>query len=120
MRKLIKTSCFLILMPFLLTACKKDEDVEDCDCAGSTFGIIENTPASYSANGVFLVKDPRIGMVSYYDCDRSRQWEVSKTDTTFNYTISGNLKRKCLGPNPELIITAPGGPIELTDVKKND
>ncbi|WP_221392169.1 hypothetical protein [Dyadobacter sp. NIV53] len=115
MRFIIKVSFYYFLL--FASSCSKERD-EDCGCDGSTNLTIENQQARYSGNGSFVVPDKNVGFMQVSACDADSDWEVSKDGKTWNYTMSGNVKRRCPGPNPELELPAPGGPIEITYIKK--
>ncbi|WP_428663098.1 hypothetical protein [Runella sp.] len=117
MRFLIKTPFYHILLFFFASSCTKVD--RDCGCAGSTYRTIESLQAGYSGNGLFIVADTTGGYLYVSACDVNSSWEVSQNKQTLNYTISGNVKRRCPGPHPELELPAPGGPIQITSIKKN-
>lgn len=105
--------CILLLS---FASCSKDD--QDCGCGGSTRRILENVQARYAGEGVFVIPDINSGFTQVYPCDVDTTWEISKDENTWNYTISGNLKKHCPGPNPELELPYPGGKIQLTTIKK--
>ncbi|KAA0992661.1 hypothetical protein [Dyadobacter aurulentus] len=105
--------CILLL---LFTSCSKNN--EDCGCDGSTRRILENLQARYIGDGTFVVPDTLARYMSVYACEVDTAWEISKDEKNWNYVISGNIKNTCLGPNPELRLPPPGGPIQITNIKK--
>lgn len=110
---------FYFILPFLFTlSCSKGAD-EDCGCDGSTRRILENLQARYTGDGAFVVPDTMAGFIRVYACDVDTAWETSKDERIWNYTISGDLKKNCLGANPELALPYEGGPIRITFIKKN-
>ncbi|RAI74584.1 hypothetical protein HMF3257_10425 [Spirosoma telluris] len=86
-----------------------------------TVGVstIENLQARYIGDGTFVVPDTMAGSIRVNACDVDTAWEISKDERTWNYIISGNVKKRCLGTHPELELPAPGGPIQITYIKKN-
>ncbi|GLU52788.1 hypothetical protein [Dyadobacter frigoris] len=117
MRFIIKAPFYFILLFFFVSSCSKGDD-EDCGCDGSTYRTIENLQARYSGDGTFVVPDTNVGFLKVSACDVDTAWEISKDEKTWNYTISGNITKTCLGPNPELRLPPSGGPIQITDIKK--
>jgi hypothetical protein len=111
-----KTSFYLIVLIFLVSSCSKDD--EHCGCDGPTYRTLENAQARYTGDGTFAVSDSVEGYIYVSACDIDKAWEVSRDEKTWNYTISGNVKKRCPGPNPELELPAPGGPIEIGYIKK--
>lgn len=107
----------IIAILFLATSCSKMD--KDCGCGGSTYLTIDSMPASYSGDGYFIVKDSIAGYLHVSACDVKSDWEVSKSQQSWNYIISANVKRRCPGPNPELELPAPGGPIDIIYLRKN-
>lgn len=118
MRFFIRASFYVSLLFFFAASCKKVD--EDCGCDGSTSRTIENFPARYSGNGSFVIADTNGAFFNVSACDVVSAWEVSKDEKNWNYIISGDIKKRCLGPNPELQLPAPGGPIHITSIKKNN
>lgn len=117
MRLILKVPFYLTLLSSFVFACSKND--EDCGCEGSTRRVLENRLARYLGDGTFVVQDTMARFISVHACDVDTTWEISKDEKNWNYTISGNLKNTCLGPNPELRLPPPGGPIQITYVKKN-
>lgn len=113
----IRASFYLILLFLFTSSCTKEID-EDCGCDSSTYRTIENLQARYSGNGSFVVKDTNGDFLYVSACDVDHIWEINKDEKTWNYNISGNVKRICLGPNRELMLPAPGGPIQITYIEK--
>jgi ABC-type oligopeptide transport system substrate-binding subunit len=105
----------ILLLPFA-SSCSKNN--QDCGCNGSTRRILENVQAQYTGEGVFVVPDINSGFIQVYPCEVDTTWEISKDENTWNYTISGDLKKHCFGPNPELELPYPGGKIRLTNIQK--
>jgi len=118
MRFIVRAPFYFISMFVLASSCSKEGE-EDCGCNGSTYRTLENQRARYSGNGAFVVPDSVAGFLQVLACDVDPGWEVSKDEKSWNYTISGNIKRTCLGPNPELVVPRPGGPTQITHIKKN-
>ncbi|MCF0068828.1 hypothetical protein LZD49_00005 [Dyadobacter sp. CY261] len=116
MRLILNAPFYGILLLCFLSSCSKDE--QDCGCDGSTRRIFENVQARYVGEGMFVVPDTMAGFLRLYPCDVDTTWEVSEDRNTWNYTISGNLKKYCPGPNPELELPYGGGKIQLTNIKK--
>lgn len=110
-------SWYIILLFLLVSSCTKVD--RDCGCEGTTYRTIESLQAGYSGNGLFIVADTTGGYMYVLSCNVNSSWEVSQNRQTLNYTISGNIKRRCPGPHPELELPAPGGPIHITSIKKN-
>lgn len=108
--------CF-ILLSVLLSSCSKEAE-EDCGCDGTTYRNLENLQARYTGDGVFVVPDSMHVYIKVSACDVDTAWEISQDEKVWNYTISGNIKKRCLGPHPELALPAPGGPIQITYLKK--
>lgn len=117
MRLTPKVTFHFIFVFVFAFACSKND--EDCGCDGSTRRVLENRQARYTGDGTFVVPDTIAGFISVNACDIDTAWEISKDEKNWNYTISGNIKNTCLGPNPELRLPPPGGPIQITNVKKN-
>lgn len=118
MRFFTKAPFYFVLLFFFALSCAKEDD-EDCGCDGSTFRTLENIPARYAGNGTFSVPDTMVGIIAVYACDVDTAWEISKDSTnTWNYTISGDLKKVCLGTHPELGLPS-GADIHITAIKKN-
>jgi len=107
---------YLILMSISAFSCKKEKVDEDCGCNGQTYRTLENLQARYTGNGTFAVADSIDGYIYVSACDMDNALEVSNDDKTWNYIISGNVKKRCLGLDLEL--PAPGGPIQITYIKK--
>ncbi len=118
MRFSIRTLFYFILLFFFASSCAKFE--EDCGCDGSAYRTIENLKARYSGDGIFVVADTNGDFFNVTACDVDNTWEVSKDEKIRNYILSGNVKRRCLGPGRELQLPAPGGPIQITYIKKNN
>ena len=118
MRFFIRAPFYTILLFLFTSSCSKEED-KDCGCNGSTNRTIENLQARYIGNGSFVVKDTNGDFLNVLACDMDSVWKESKDDKTWNYTISGNIKKTCPGPDPELELPAPGGPIQITYIKNN-
>lgn len=116
MRFILKISFYGVLLLSFASSCSKDD--QDCGCDGSTRRILENVQARYVGEGVLVVPDINSGFIRVYPCDVDTTWEVSKDENTWNYIISGHLKKHCFGPNPELELPYPGGAIKLTSIKK--
>ncbi|GAB3699789.1 hypothetical protein GCM10027592_26190 [Spirosoma flavus] len=68
--------------------------------------------------GVFIIADINSGFTQIYPCEIDTTWEISKAENTWNYTISGNLKKHCAGSNPELELPYSGAKNQLTNIKK--
>ncbi|MCE7071911.1 hypothetical protein LZG74_16450 [Dyadobacter sp. CY327] len=117
MRFIQKVSFYFTLLSIFAFACSKKG--EDCGCDGSTSRILENRKARYIGDGTFVVPDSISIFISVRACVVDTVWEISKNENNWNYTISGDIKNTCLGPNPELRLRAPGGPIQITFIKKN-
>jgi hypothetical protein len=122
MRFIAKTSFFFLFLLVFASSCRKEKVDVDCGCNGSTAGIIENVQARYSGDGYFVInKNYTNGSLTYgWACDVDSTWEVSTDEKIWNYTISGNLKNRCPSSNGEYVLTAPGGPIQITSIKKDD
>jgi hypothetical protein len=116
MRPFSKDSFCLILLFSVAFSCTTEK--EDCGCSGAVYRTLEKLQARYTGEGTFVVTDSIGGLLHLYVCDVDPAWEVSKDTTSWNYTISGNVKRTCLGPNPELRLPSPGGPIQITYIQK--
>ena len=117
MRFILTAPFYVLLLSLFVLSCSKNDD-EDCGCGGSTRRVLENRQARYVGEGTFVVPDTLAGYMSVYACDVDTSWEISKDENTWNYKISGNIKYTCLGPNPELKLPPPGGPIQITNIKK--
>ena len=117
MRFIQKIPFYFVMLSIFAFACSKIS--EDCGCDGSTSRILDNREARYIGDGTFAVPDSILSLISVRACDVDTAWEISKDENNWNYTISGNIKNTCLGPNPELRLQAPGGPIQITYIKKN-
>ena len=114
----IRTSFYFILLFLFTSSCTEEKVDADCGCDGLTNRTIENLQARYTGNGSFVVKDT-IGDFLYVSaCDVDSGWEVNNNGKTWNYTLSGYVKKRCPGPNPELELPAPGGPIQITYIEK--
>ena len=113
-----RVSFYLILMSIPVFSCKNEKVDGDCGCNGSTYHTLENLQARYTGNSNFAISDSIDGYIYVSACDMDNAWEVSNDDKTWNYIISGNVKKRCPGPNPELELPAPGGPIQITYIKK--
>jgi hypothetical protein len=111
-----KAPFYFIVLFFLVSSCSNDD--EDCGCDGPTYRTLEKVQARYTGDGTFAASDSIDGYIYVSACDLDNAWEVSKDEKTWNYTISGNVKKRCPGPNPELELPAPGGPIQITYIKK--
>jgi hypothetical protein len=109
---------YLILMSISAFSCKKEKVDEDCGCNGQTYRTLENLQARYTGDGTFAVADSIDGYIYVSACDMDNAWEVSNDDKTWNYIISGNVKKRCLGTDSELELPAPGGSIQITYIKK--
>lgn len=123
MRFIVKTPFFFLFLLVFSSSCKKEKIDTDCGCDGSTYLIIENLQARHSGNGYFVInKTDKNGSLTYgWACDVDRTWEVSTDEKIWNYTISGNLKNRCPNSfNGEYVLMAPGGPIQITSIKKNN
>ncbi|MFC5408296.1 hypothetical protein ACFPMF_03175 [Larkinella bovis] len=118
MRFFIRTPFYVGILLLLSTSCTRRE--EDCGCDGSTNRTIENLPARYAGDGAFMIADTNGGFFSVSACAVDPAWEVSYDEKNWNYTLSGDVKKRCLGPHPELVLPAPGGPIRITSIKKNN
>ncbi|MFD1143687.1 hypothetical protein ACFQ4C_21340 [Larkinella insperata] len=116
MRLVSKSGFFLIYLLSVVSSCTPEK--EDCGCGGSTYRTLDNLPARYTGEGTFVVPDSAAGFLSLSACDVDPAWEVSRDVASWNYTLSGQIKRTCLGPNPELRLPSPGGPIQITSIKK--
>ena len=119
MRFFIRAPFYFIFLLFFASSCEREDD-EDCGCDGSTYRTIENLQARYTGDGHFVAPDANSGFLYLAACGVNGAWEVSKDNKTWNYTISGNIKMRCLGPDRELAFPAPGGPIDITYIKKNN
>lgn len=117
MHLIYKAPIYFILISIFASSCSKNG--EDCGCDGSTRRVLENVKARYVGEGVFVVSDTIAGFFNIYPCDIDTTWEISKGENTWNYTISGDLKKYCPGPNPESESPYIGGKIQLTNIKKN-
>jgi hypothetical protein len=115
MRFMLKAICYCILL-LSFESCSKDDP--ECGCDGSTRRVLENIQARYVGKGTFVFQDTLAGYLRVYPCDVDPAWEISKDENIWNYIISGNLKKYCPGPNPELELPYPGGKIQLTNIKK--
>ena len=78
----------------------------------------KNLQARYTSDGTFVILDTLAGTMNVHACDVDTAWEISIDEKNWNYTISGNIKNTYLGPNPELRLPPPGGPIQITNIKK--
>ena len=116
MRFIIKA--FFLFLFIFASSCKKEKVDTDCGCDGSTNRTIENLQARYTGDGSFIIADTNGDFPYVSACDINNEWEVSKDEKTWNYIISGNIKKRCPGPHPELELPAPGGPIQITFLKK--
>lgn len=112
------SACVFVLL-FIVASCKKGKVDKDCGCGGSTYRTIENLQARYSGNGSFAIADTNATFFYVSACTIDKTWEVNRDEKTWNYTVSGNINRRCPGANPELELPAPGGPIQITYIKKN-
>ncbi|QRR01472.1 hypothetical protein [Dyadobacter sandarakinus] len=118
MHSIFKAAFLILLVSLFALSCSKENIDEDCGCGGSTSQVLENRKARYIGEGTFFVPDTLTGGLSVHACDVDASWEIGKDENTWNYTISGNIKSTCLGPNPELRLRAPGGPIQITSIKE--
>lgn len=112
----LKARFYITLLLLAVLSCSEDD--EDCGCDGSTRRVLENLKARYVGEGIFIVPDTLAGYLKVYPCDVDTDWEISKDENTWNYTISGNLKKNCLGRNPEFALPSAGGKIQLTNIRK--
>jgi hypothetical protein len=116
-------SFILLGLIIFSSSCKKEKVDTDCGCDGSTYLAIENEEARYAGNGHFVINTPvrNGGLVYGTSCKVDSTWEVSVDEKIWNYTLSGNLKRRCEsifdGRNLSM---APGGPMQITSIKKNE
>ena len=122
MRFIAKTSFFFLFLLVFSSSCRKEKIETDCGCNGSTILLIENVQARHSGNGYFVInKTDTNGSLTYgWACDVDSTWEVSTDEKIWNYIISGNLKKKCPSSNGEYLLTAPGGPIQIKSIRRND
>lgn len=119
--------CFRFLIIVLLInltfscAKKKNTPEPDCGCDGTTFASVENVKASYLGNGYFVMNQKdQYGNLTYgWACKTDTTWQKSALPDSFNYTVSGNLKRVCPQPNDAYALRAPGGPFEITAIRKD-
>lgn len=121
MRFIVKTPFFFLLIFVFSSSCKKEKIDTDCGCSGSTYLTIQNQQARYSGNGYFVInKTDTNGSLTYgWACDIDSTWEVSTDEKIWNYTISGNLKKRCPVKGHEYMSMSPGGPIQITYIKTN-
>lgn len=119
MRFYCNTRLCVILLFLIANSCKKEKASKDCGCDGSIYRTIENLQARYSGNGSFAIEDTNATFFYVSACTIDNTWEINQDEKTWNYTVSGNIKKRCPGPNPELELPAPGGPIQITYIKKN-
>jgi len=122
MRFIVKTPFFFLLFFVFSSSCKKEKIDTDCGCNGLTYLTIENLQARHSGNGYFVInKTDTNGSLTYgWACELDSTWEVSTDEKIWNYTISGNLRKRCPSSNGEYVLTVPGGLMQITSIKKND
>jgi hypothetical protein len=118
MRFFSKAPFYYILLFLFSSSCKKEKVDEDCGCNGPTYRTLENRQARYTGDGTFAVSDSIDGYIYVSACDLDNAWEINNDEKAWNYTISGNVKKRCPGPNHKLELPAPGGPIQITYIKK--
>lgn len=90
----------LMALALFSTSCKDDEKKPDCGCEGSTAMIIDKANAAYVGEGYFAIERTNEGKEKYLLAVKAcgtvdASWEVAKDSATFNYTISGDLKKQC-------------------------
>jgi hypothetical protein len=118
----IRAPFYFLLVILFSSSCKKSkvELQADCGCDGSAYLTIENVQARHAGNGFFVInKTDTNGKLTYGSaCDSDSTWEVSTDEKIWNYTISGDLKKRCPSANQEYELTAPGGLLQITSIKK--
>ncbi|MCF2491479.1 hypothetical protein [Dyadobacter sp. CY347] len=122
MHFILKTPFFFLLIFVFSSSCQKEKIDTDCGCSGSTYLTIQNLQARHSGNGYFIInKIDTNGSLTYgWACDVDSTWKVSTDEKIWNYTISGNLKKRCSVKGQEYMSMAAGVPIQITSIIKND
>lgn len=110
----------LIILLFA-SSCKKKEAALDCGCDGSTYAKVENAEASYLGNGYFVINkiDQHDHLTYGWACVVDTNWTKSTDPGIYNYVISGNLKNRCPTPGDAFYSMLPGGPLQITSIRKN-
>lgn len=100
----------VVVLSIALSSCTDDDKKEpECGCDGTTTLIIDKASAAYIGNGFFSIEQTNGGNGKYLlpvkacgEIDIS--WIVSIDSTTFNYTISGEVKKECTMDGTQPII----------------
>jgi hypothetical protein len=123
MRFINKAPFFFLFLFVFSSSCKKDKIDMDCGCDGSTILNIENLEARHTGNGYFAINkvDTNGGLTYGWACDVDSTWETNTDQTSWNYTISGNLKKRCpVNFDIQNLSMLAGGPIEIKSLRKNN
>ena len=90
----------LVALALTFSSCKDDDKKPDCGCDGATARTIDKANAAYVGEGYFAVEQTNQGSEKYLLAVKAcgtidASWEVAKDSATFNYTISGDVKKQC-------------------------
>ncbi|SEJ15668.1 hypothetical protein SAMN05216327_106383 [Dyadobacter sp. SG02] len=101
MKKLaIISQATLVALALSFSSCKDDEKKPDCGCDGTTELTIDKANAAYVGDGYFAIERTNEGNEKYLLAVKAcgtvdASWEVAKDSATFNYTVSGDVKKQC-------------------------